>query len=133
MSFARAGRRAAKRCVVTSDLRLWDAVPVSMPLGDVEHFHSRREAKRWIELTLLERAGAIRDLRRQQRFDLHCCLGAGCSAATVTHYTADFVYDEAVGQQWHPIVEDCKGFREREYLLRRKWMRLEHGIVIRET
>jgi len=141
MSFARSGRRAAKRCVVTADLCLLDralADRIGATEADgSERVQSQREGKRWIELKLLERASRIRGLRRQIRFNLHCPSPLG--PAQVTYYTADFAYNEAgvtgllSKPVWRPVVEDCKGYREREYLLRKKWVRLEYGIVLRET
>lgn len=109
-------------------------------------FDSLREACRYSELKALEKAGVIHDLRRQVKFVLiptqreqgtevykkgkragekkpgrmlekECC------------YYADFVYYEN-GQQ---VVEDSKGFRTPEYLLKRKLMLWVHGIKIKET
>lgn len=87
-------------------------------------FASKREARRWGELKLLAASGRITKLRRQVPYELHVLGGA-----TLCKYIADFVYSEE-GQE---VVEDCKGFRTREYRLKKKWMRLEHGITIRET
>jgi hypothetical protein len=46
------------------------------------------------------------------------------------YYRADFVYLDKEG---HLVVEDTKGFRTKEYLLKRKLMLLVHGIRIKET
>lgn len=86
-------------------------------------FDSKREAKRWSELLLLEMAGRIANLRRQIRFRLNV-LGV-----EVCQYVADFVYIEA-GQM---IVEDVKGFRTPVYRLKAKLMKAIHGIEIREV
>jgi len=71
-------------------------------------FDSEREADRWSELKLLEKAGEIINLKRQERYPL---LGAngdlkGASGRTLS-YIADFTYfDRRENRQ---IVEDIKG------------------------
>ena len=45
------------------------------------------------------------------------------------HYVADFVYKDKDGNE---IVEDTKGFRTKEYLLKKKIMRAYLGITINE-
>lgn len=86
-------------------------------------FDSKKEANRWGELRLLEQAGQISELRRQVPFELV----VGCMK--IAKYIADAVYVEN-GQT---VVEDCKGYRTREYRLKKKLMLACHGIEIRET
>ena len=88
-------------------------------------FDSKKEAARYQELRLMERAGLIRDLKRQVKYEL-IPKQPGERAA---HYTADFVYTQ--GEQ--TVVEDVKGLRTRDYVLRRKLMLWRHGIRILET
>lgn len=93
-------------------------------------FDSKREAKRWQELQLLQKAGQIEDLERQVRFNFHIngkpvMMNNGQCA----RYTADFTYTEN-GQQ---IVEDVKGMVTGDYALRRALMRAIFGVTIRET
>lgn len=94
---------------------------------------SQREANRWIELKLLERAGQIKNLNRQVKFVLIPkqaeyvgkrvkVLERECS------YIADFVYQEN-GQT---IVEDTKGIKTKDYIIKRKLMLYVHKIKIRE-
>ena len=45
-------------------------------------------------------------------------------------YIADFVYKDAEGRE---VVEDCKGMRTRDYLLKRKLMFFRFGIRIMES
>lgn len=98
---------------------------------DGERFDSKKEANRYKELRLLERAGKIQDLRRQVRYllipsqyDKHGkCIEYGCS------YFADFVYHEN-GQL---VVEDTKGLKTDVYIIKRKLMLEKYGIRIRET
>jgi hypothetical protein len=86
-------------------------------------FDSRKEAARWCELRLLERAGAITDLERQVRFALEV------GGVAVAVYVADFRYVEGGVR----VVEDAKGMRTREYRLKKRLMLACHGITIRET
>lgn len=82
-------------------------------------FASRKEARRYQELKLLERAGRISNLRRQIRFAL---------VQTVV-YVADFQYLE----NGETVVEDVKGYRTPEYKRKRRLMLEQHRITIRET
>jgi len=88
-------------------------------------FASQGEARRYQELKLLERAGAISYLERQQRYPL------AVNGQAICDYVADFVYFDPVRQKW--IVEDFKGVRTPEYRLKAKLMRACHGITILET
>lgn len=93
-------------------------------------FDSAKEAKRWQELKLLERAGEIFELQRQVPFVLIPKQerdGKVVERAVV--YKADFVYTEN-GQE---VVEDVKGVRTKEYVIKRKLMLWQFGIQIREV
>lgn len=98
---------------------------------------SQKEASRWCELKLLERAGKISDLKRQVRFVLipslyeHSSNGRKRCLERSCVYVADFVYiDNDTGQK---IVEDTKGARTKEYIIKRKLMLYLHDIRIREV
>ena len=93
-------------------------------------FDSTREANRWYELKLLQRAGKISFLKRQCKFTLipaqyidGKCVERACD------YIADFTYYE----DGKLIVEDCKGYKTKEYIIKRKAMLYIYGIRIRET
>lgn len=106
-------------------------------------FDSEREAKRWTELKLLERAGVIRDLDRQVKFVL---IPAQREADTIgargairkgkiiereCAYVADFVYIDA--ETGKTVVEDTKGFKTKDYIIKRKLMLWVHKIKIMEV
>lgn len=108
-------------------------------------FDSKHEYQRWKELTLLEKAGKIQGLFRQVKFELipaqyeryerisqktgkQLADGQRCVEKAAT-YIADFVYWE--GDRM--IVEDAKGVRTPEYILKRKLMLARHGVKIREV
>lgn len=93
-------------------------------------FDSRKEYFRWHELSLLEKAGEISQLQRQVRFELIPSQKIdGKVVERPVHYVADFVYQEN-GQT---VVEDTKGFKTKDYILKRKMMLHTHGIRIREV
>jgi hypothetical protein len=73
-------------------------------------FGSKAEAKRWSELRMLEKGGAITRLERQPQFTIFNHGGV------TIRYTADFRYDDA----GLPVVEEVKGMQDTAYLLRRK-------------
>ncbi len=96
-------------------------------------FASKKEAKRYGELKLLESAGKISNLQLQVIFAWECFLTVdGFESAKVREtekYIADFVYTENQKE----VVEDVKGFQTPVYKRKRKIMRKLFGIEIRET
>ena len=95
-------------------------------------FDSRKEANRWAELKLLERAHVITDLQRQVTFVLipkqvrdGYCVERACT------YKADFVY-KANGKT---VVEDAKSpiTKTREYIIKRKLMLFIHDLEVKEV
>ena len=98
-----------------------------------EVFDSKKEYKRWCELKLLERAGKITDLRRQVKFVLIPSQfdSEGNLIERECYYKADFVYNDT--EQNKTIVEDSKGVRSKEYVIKRKLMLYLFGIKILET
>lgn len=107
---------------------------------DGNTFDSKKEAKRYQELSLLEKAGAICNLQRQVKYTLiptqrePDVIGkrGGIKKGNVIEkecaYYADFVYEEN-GQT---VVEDTKGMRTTDYVIKRKLMLHIWGIKIRE-
>ena len=113
-------------------------------LVDGIEFASKREANRYLELRLLERAGEISDLRLQVDFELipnqyrtekrYGKNGKPLKDKEVllerkVVYRADFVYTDKDGKT---VVEDTKGFRTTEYVLKRKMFLYKYGFPITE-
>lgn len=104
-------------------------------------FDSKKEAHRYHELLLLEKAGAISDLKIQVKYiliptqrepDIIGSRGGIRKGKLIEKeccYIADFVYQE----NGETVVEDTKGYRTKEYILKRKLMLHVHGIRIREV
>lgn len=86
-------------------------------------FASKKEARRYAELKLLERAGEICGLQLQVRYPLKV-LGQ-----LVTTYVADFQYVDADGL----VVEDVKGFRTDLYKVKAKLFKAVVGFPIKEV
>lgn len=82
-------------------------------------FDSKREAKRWIELKLLERANKITELERQKRFELQpSYTNSNNEHIRAITYIADYYYfDKKRGKY---VVEDVKGVRTEAYKLKKK-------------
>ena len=95
-------------------------------------YASKKESKRAAELQMLERAGTISNLKKQVEFVLipRYLEPDGKVRERAVKYIADFTYDDEHG---NPVVEDCKGVRTSEYVIKRKLMLFVHGIKIRET
>lgn len=103
-------------------------------------FDSKKEATRWEQLKCLEKMGKIEKLSRQVEYELiptqytqvtnprngrlkNKCIERKCK------YVADFVYFQ--DGKW--VVEDVKGKRTKDYVLKRKLMLYLKGIRIKET
>lgn len=105
-------------------------------------FDSKRELNRYIELKLLERAHKISELERQKVFELIPAqreadtIGArggtrkGKVIEQAVKYIADFCYKDENGET---VVEDTKGFRTKDYVIKRKLMLYKYGIKIIEV
>ena len=92
-------------------------------------FDSRKEYQRWNELLLLEKAGLIEGLQRQVTFQLLPSQKGDGRTERPAKYVADFVYQE----NGKTVVEDTKGMKTRDYILKRKIMLFIHGITIKEV
>ena len=92
-------------------------------------FDSKKEANRFCELRLLERVGKVTDLQRQVKFELIPSQRIdGKVAERACCYVADFVYM----QDGKKVVEDTKGFKTADYIIKRKLMLWVHGIQVKE-
>ena len=93
-------------------------------------FDSIKEAKRYSELCLLQKAGKISGLDRQVRFELiPAQYEDGKCVFRATNYYADFTYWE----KGKFVVEDVKGVKTPEYKIKAKLMFRNYHIRIRET
>ena len=110
-------------------------------------FDSKREAKRYQQLKLMEKAYDIVNLKRQVKYELIPAqyIDGKCVERAMT-YTSDFEYDvlkdlrqksvmvdpraKTIGEH---VVEDCKGHRTEVYKIKKKMMLYRYGIRITET
>lgn len=98
-------------------------------------FDSKKEAKRYEELKLLERGGAILDLELQKSFQLlpaqyRIVNGKKKCVERAVIYKADFYYYDKEKKCF--VCEDTKGFKTKDYIIKRKLMLYVHGIRIVE-
>ena len=96
-------------------------------VGDLK-FDSKKEARRYEELKVLESMGKITELRRQVKFELV----PKQDGEKPVRYYADFTYQE----NGELVVEDVKSPATREndtYIIKRKLMLHVHNIRIREV
>jgi hypothetical protein len=90
-------------------------------------FDSRKEASRYQELMLMQRAGLIRSIELQPRYDL------AVNGHKLGFYRADFRYEVvATGQQ---VTEDVKSKATKTavYCLKKKLVKALYGIEIVEV
>lgn len=104
-------------------------------------YDSKKEARRHIMLLDMERKGEIQNLERQVKFVLIPAqrepdtIGSrgGVKKGKVIErevaYVADFLYCE----NGKTIVEDVKGVKTPEYIIKRKMLLYLYGIRIKET
>ena len=92
-------------------------------------FDSRRELSRWTELKLMEKAGEISFLKRQVPYTLIPSQKTEEGTLRPVKYIADFVYEKD-GQT---VVEDAKGMKTKDYVIKNKMMYFFHGILIKEV
>lgn len=102
---------------------------------------SKKEHYRSATLQMMQRAGIIANLREQVKYELIPAQYGECGKdfkgrttrvllERACSYIADFVYTDSKGQT---IVEDTKGVRTKEYIIKRKLMLFMHGIHIKEV
>lgn len=91
-------------------------------------FDSKKEANRYKELLLLQKAGIITDLKMQVPYILVPAFNLNKKRYRQMTYIADFVYKEN-GKE---IVEDTKGFRTDVYKIKKKLMAYIYEIEIKE-
>lgn len=108
---------------------------------DNETFDSKKEFERYLQLKQLEKEHKIYDLKRQVEFILiptqyekptYTKKGKEKKGKVIERglkYIADFVYKDENGDI---IVEDVKGVRTKEYIIKRKLMLYIHHIKIKE-
>ena len=80
-------------------------------------FDSKREARRYKELRLMEAAGEITGLRLQPEYELIPRYKKDGHTIRRTIYRADFEYRTRDGRE---IVEDVKGFKTDVYKLKKR-------------
>lgn len=91
-------------------------------------FDSQREATRAYVLLRLQQENKIRGLRFQPRFPIVV------NGVKVCVYVADFVYEALTERkEWRTVIEDVKGFRTREYLIKKQLVLACYGYEIQES
>lgn len=92
-------------------------------------FDSKKEAKRYQELLLMQRVGKITDLKMQVPYTLIPAFNLNKKRYRSMSYVADFVYKKD-GKE---VVEDTKGFRTNVYKIKKKLMAYIYQIEIKEV
>ena len=98
-----------------------------------KEFDSKKEAERFAILRYMQMGKQISGLECQVKFELipNQKDENGKVIERAVNYIADFVYtDLKTGEQ---IVEDTKGVKTKDYIIKRKLMLHKYGIRIREV
>lgn len=98
---------------------------------DGKTFDSRKEAREYGRLKLLESRGDITSLKCQVKFDfpINGKPMRFVDSNRVMHYIADFEYFDMYGNR---KVVDVKGFKTRDYLIKKALMMACHGVLVEE-
>ncbi len=81
-------------------------------------FDSKREAKRYGQLKLLEKAKLIKELELQKTFELQPSFKKNGKTYRSITYKADFYYYDNHLNRY--VVEDTKGFKTDTYKIKKK-------------
>lgn len=117
----------------------YHSVKIETPEGT---FDSKKEFRRWVVLKELQKSGEINGLERQKPFELIPAhrepdtvgpkggIKKGKVIEKACSYIVDFCYYTRSGEF---VVEDTKGVRTPEYVIKRKLMLDKYGIRIKEV
>lgn len=97
-------------------------------IRDGIRFDSIKEADRYTELSILQKAGEISELKTQVVFELIPRIKTESVTERPVRYIADFTYK----QNGKLVVEDAKGVKTRDYIIKRKLMLFIKGIEAHE-
>ena len=92
-------------------------------------FPSRKEGYRYLELKNMRDRGEITDLKLQVPYILIPAFNLGKKRYRKMEYIADFVYKKNGVE----IVEDTKGYKTKEYNIKKKLMAYIYQIEIKES
>lgn len=87
-------------------------------------FDSKKEAIRYSELRLLEKAGKIKDLQLQHKFVLQPAFTKNGKSIRAITYVADFVYFDL--ERMKNVVEDVKGYKTEVYQIKKKMFEYQY-------
>lgn len=92
-------------------------------------FDSLKERNHYIVLEHLEKTNQIKDLKRQVKFELQPSFKLNGKTIRAINYIADFTYlkDGVL------VVVDTKGFRTKDYLLKKKMFQYKYDMDIVEV
>lgn len=94
-------------------------------------FDSTKERNRYCDLLLMQKGGTIKDLELQKEFVLIPAQKLnGKVVERACKYRADFYYYD--NEKGRYICEDTKGFKTKEYVIKRKLMLYVHNIKVVE-
>lgn len=97
---------------------------------DDRTFDSKKERDYYLTLKSLERLGIIKDIELQVKFELQPSFMYHGETIRTINYIADFVYTDA--KTGNKIVVDVKGYRTKEYKIKKKLFLYKYKEVIFE-
>ena len=98
---------------------------------DGHKFDSQKEGNYYLKLKVLKDLGQIKDLELQKVYELQPSFKLNNKTYRKITYKADFCYISVPDNKLH--VVDVKGFKTKEYLLKKKMLAYKYNIEIEEV
>lgn len=103
--------------------------PVAARTIDNIVFASKGEMKRYLDLKLMVKAGEIKDLQLQPKFELQPAFERNGKHFQAITYIADFGYYDMKTKK--RVAEDFKGFATEVFRIKQKLFHFKHNMELR--
>lgn len=118
-----------RRCMIMMSKSQLKYRNVKVVVDGIE-FDSKKEANRYSELKLLERANKIKNLQLQPKFLLQDSFKKNGKSYKAITYIADFAYYD--NDLKKIVIEDTKGMKTEVYKIKKKMFEYKYNIEIKE-
>lgn len=92
-------------------------------------FDSKKEANRYYELKILEKAGVIKDLELQKKFIIQDKIKTNQGIIREINYIADFYYFDVDLNKY--VIEDVKAIKTKDFILKFKFILNKYDCIFR--
>lgn len=107
----------------------YNVAPVARRTVDNITFASKMEMNRYLQLKILLKAGKIKDLQMQPKFELIPAFERNGKHFLPINYVGDFAYHDCETKK--RVVEEVKGFETAEWKIKQKLFHYKHNMELR--